>query len=90
MTVSREWGGNGNLEIEGALVTHPINNNQARTILTGKADGTAVVASAGGDAELRVEFHYKYKGEVHAAKLFGGPIEAGHHRHDFRVRRLAE
>lgn len=56
MTVSREWGGNGNLEIEGALVTHPINNNQARTILTGKADGTAVVASAGGDAELRVEF----------------------------------
>ena len=70
--VSRESGGTGNLEIEGALITHPISNEEAKKILAGKPDGTAIVASAGGDRESRVDFYYKYKGEVHVAKLSGG------------------
>jgi len=72
--VSREWGGTGNLEIDGALITHPTSADQAKSILAGKADGTAVVASAGGVSESRVDFYYKYKGEVHLAKLFGDRI----------------
>jgi hypothetical protein len=74
VVVSRAWGGNGSLEIDGALITHPISADQAKSILADKADGTAVVASAGGVSESRVDFYYKYKGEVHLAKLFGGHI----------------
>jgi len=69
--VSRAFGGNGNLEIEGVLMTHPIGTNEAKAILASKADGTAIVASAGGVSESRMDFYYKHKGKVHVASIGG-------------------
>lgn len=66
----------GNLIIDGALITiRSIGEKDAVEILKNYENGTAIIGSAGGVKEPRVDFYYKYNNQVYMHKLIGGEIK---------------
>ena len=62
----------GNVTIGGALViAKPTSNDNARAILANLAEGAAIVGSAGGSHEPRIDFYFKYARRVYVASIGG-------------------
>jgi len=59
----------GALMVTGPVVTRPINNADAKNFLIGRDNGTAIIGAANGVNEPRLDFYFKYGGNVWVVSL---------------------